>query len=45
MKKLVVLTLILFVNLSFSQDLKFGKEVFQAKFKIPLAMMVLPSVA
>ena len=34
MKKLVVLTLILFVNLSFSQDLKFGKEVFQAKFNI-----------
>lgn len=34
MKKLILLTLILFAHLSFSQDLNFGKEVFQAKFNI-----------
>ena len=34
MKKLFLATLIIFVNHTFAQDLKFGKDVFQAKFNI-----------
>ena len=34
MKKLFLAALIFFVNHTFAQDLKFGKDVFQAKFNI-----------
>ena len=34
MKKLFLATLIFFANHTFAQDLKFGKDVFQAKFNI-----------
>ena len=34
MKKITFVVLILLINFSYSQDLKFGKDVFQAKFNI-----------